>query len=264
MTLISTVVGYTTSSTAQLLGIFDSPSAGTARLAYRDGSGVHAPLDVPISSAPPYGLAKFRVDDLTGDKVSYAVADFGPGAAPPDPVALLASTGAKTFRTVAPGPLRVGLVSCNDVDTHAFPKAERAALWRRLAKLVEDGEVDLLVHAGDQIYGDAEPPGWSPREGRTAAYRRHYVQTWSHPDVAAVLGSCPNLMMWDDHEIYDGWGSNDNDVTAAAQARYQAAEEAFKEFQDPLNSPDRIVPGLGWVAKFGELAILAVDGRSQR
>src|SRR6188768_2953084 len=252
MTLISTVVGYTTSSTSQILAIFDSPVAGTARLVYRDGSGVHAPLDVPISSAPPYGLATFRLSGVAGDKVTYAVADFGPGAAPPDPAALLAGTTARTFRTVTPGPLRVGLVSCNDIDNHEFPKAERAALWRRLAKLVVNGEVDLLVHAGDQIYGDSEPPAWSQAEGRTAAYRRHYVQTWSQPDVAAVLSTCPSLMMWDDHEIYDGWGSNDNDVTDAAQARYKAAEQAFKEFQDPLNPPDRIVPGLGWIAKYGD------------
>jgi len=264
MALISTVVGHTTSSSAQILAIFDGPAAATARLVYRDGNGVQAPLDLPISSAAPYGLATFRLGNLVGDQVTYAVADFGAGATPPDSAALLAGTAAKTFRTLAPGPLRVCLLSCNDIDNHAFPKTERAALWKRLGKLVADGEVDLLVHAGDQIYGDDEPAGWSPAEGRTAAYRRHYVETWSHPDVAPVLATCPSVMMWDDHEIYDGWGSNDNDVTVAARARYAAAEQAYKEFQDPLNPPDRLAPGLGWIAKYGDLAILAVDGRSQR
>ena len=70
--------------------------------------------------------------------------------------------------------------------------------------------------------------------------------------------------MWDDHEIYDGWGSNDGDVTPAAQARFQAAAQAFREFQDPLNPPDRLASGFGWIAKHGDLGIVAVDGRSQR
>lgn len=70
--------------------------------------------------------------------------------------------------------------------------------------------------------------------------------------------------MWDDHEIYDGWGSNDGDETPAAQARFQAAAQAFRDFQDPLNPPDRLARGFGWVANYGESAIVAVDGRSQR
>lgn len=264
MALISTVVGYTTATTTRILAIFDAEPGSTARIACRDGSGVVHFVDVPIAPALPYGLATFQLTGLVGPRINYTVAQYAAGAAPPDPATMLAGPNAKAFRTVQPGPLRVGLVSCNDIDNHKFPKAQRGALWRHLAALVEQGEVDVLVHAGDQIYGDDTPPGWSPQEGRAAAYRRHHVQTWSHPDVAAVLSRCPSVMMWDDHEIYDGWGSNDGDVTPAAQARFQAANQAFREFQDPLNPPERLAPGLGWVAKYGDLAILAVDGRSQR
>src|SRR5690606_30508977 len=81
---------------------------------------------------------------------------------------------------------------------------------------------------------------------------------------ADVLASCPSIMMWDDHEIYDGWGSNDGDGTPAALERFKMAEQAFREFQQPLNPPERLDGGLGWVAKYGDLAILAVDGRTHR
>ncbi|HYP99925.1 MAG TPA: alkaline phosphatase D family protein [Polyangiaceae bacterium] len=261
---ISTVVGHTTATTTRILAIFEGGPGSTARIACRDGSGVVHFADVPIKPALPYGLATFHLTGLTGPQVNYAVAQYAVGSAPPDPATMLAGPNAKTFRMVPSGPLRIGLVSCNDIDNHKFPKEQRGALWRRLGTLVAQGEIDLLVHAGDQIYGDDMPQGWAPQEGRAAAYRRHYAQTWSHPDVAAVLGRCPNIMMWDDHEIYDGWGSNDGDATPAAQARFQAANQAFREFQDPLNPPDRLAPGLGWLAKYGDLAILAVDGRSQR
>jgi hypothetical protein len=264
MSLITSVVGYSTATTTQILGIFERAGGGAARLAFRDSSGNSGSVDVALDVAAPYGLAKFKLKGLMGPKLSYAIADYDPNEAPPAPDVLLASKAARSFRLPAAGPLRVGLISCNDIDNHAFPKEQRGAMWRRLGKLVEAGEVDLLVHAGDQIYGDGDPVGWSPAEGRTAAYRRHYVNTWSHPDVAAVLASCPNLMMWDDHEIYDGWGSNQGDVSGPALNRFEAAAQAFREFQDPLNPPDRLSPGFGWCGKYGDLAIMAVDGRSFR
>lgn len=261
MGLITTIVGYASATSARILAVF-TETHGKAFLICQDGTGVKPAHVAPITPALPYGLAQFHLTGLTGPKVKYVVTD---DATSPPTTALLDGASARAFRTIPSNrPLRVALVSCNDIDNHKFPKARRAALWKTLGQLVDSEAVDLLVHAGDQIYGDENPAGWSPKEGRTAAYRRHYVNTWSHPEVAAVLSSCSSIMMWDDHEIYDGWGSNDGDTTEAALARYRAAEQAFKEFQDPLNPPDRLLPGLGWIAKYGDMAILAVDGRSQR
>ena len=261
MGLITTIVGYTSATTARILAVFNEPH-GKAFLVYRDGSGVKPALQATITPALPYGLAEFQLTGVSGSSVKYFVTD---DVSTPPTMALLDGPAARSFRMVPSNrPLRVALVSCNDIDNHKYPKARRAALWKTLGKLVDSGEVDLLVHAGDQIYADENPSGWSPTEGRAAAYRRHYVNTWSHPEVAKVMSSCSNIMMWDDHEIYDGWGSNDGDTSDAAQTRYKAAEKAFREFQDPLNPPDRLEPGLGWIAKYGDMAILAVDGRSQR
>ncbi|WP_438031865.1 alkaline phosphatase D family protein [Sorangium sp. So ce204] len=243
------------------MAIFERPKA-KAQLAYQDDNGIRT-LDVPIHSAPPYGLATFELSELSGERIRYGIVEHDTGEPLPTPADSLSVNGS-AFRTVPDGPMRIGLVSCNNIDDHAFPKERRTAMWRALKALVDEGKVDLLVHAGDQIYGDGDPTGWSPSEGRAAAYRRHYVQTWSHPDVAAVLGSCPSVMMWDDHEIYDGWGSNPEDGTPPTVERYRAAEQAFKEFQMPLN-PNRLSKsGFGWLAQHGDIAILAVDGRSQR
>jgi PhoD-like phosphatase len=265
MSLITTVVGHSTITTTRILAIFDRSGGRTARLVYRNGKrGPLHVLDEPLNDAAPYGLVTFQIKGLEGGSVSYGVADYDPAQQPPDPETLLGGSN-RRLRLQPQGPLRIALVSCNDIESHRFPKDQRGAMWRRLSGLVQRGEVDLIVHAGDQIYADGDPTGWQPAEGRTAAYRRHYVNTWSHPDVASVMSNCPNVMMWDDHEIYDGWGSNDNDVTETARARYKCAEQAFREFQVTLNPPDALSDtGFGWVGKYGDVAIIAVDGRSQR
>lgn len=262
MSLLTTVVGYTTSSTSQILAVFKPSNATTARIAYQDSSGVQHAVDVALTPAAPYALAKFSLENLSLPSVKYAVADWTQNA--PDPAAMLASPAVRFFRLVKNGPLKIALVSCNDIDNHTFAKEHRADMWRRLGQLVAGKQVDLILHAGDQIYGDSPPVGWLESEKHVGAYRRHYANTWSHPDVAAVLSTCPNMMMWDDHEIYDGWGSNDGDDTAKAIERYRAAEQAYREYQDPLNPPDRLAGGLGWLAKYGDLAIVALDGRSRR
>lgn len=263
MPVLTTVVGHTTITKTRILAAFDGATGRKARLAFSQGGAVRV-LDSPIRVAEPFGLVLFEVDGLEGGKLRYAVADYPDGQPAPDGAMLLEGASAKSFRLQPQGPPRIVLVSCNDITAGALQKQQRGAMWRRLKKLVDSGEVDLIVHAGDQIYGDGFPKGMKQGEGRLEAYRRHYVNTWSTPDVAAVLGSCPNVMMWDDHEIYDGYGSNDNDGTEQAQQRFRAAQQAFREFQDPLNPPDRLAGGFGWITRYNDVGIVALDGRTRR
>ncbi len=71
--------------------------------------------------------------------------------------------------------------------------------------------------------------------------------------------------MWDDHEIFDRYGSNDRDRAPAAGARFEATAQPFAELQMPLSPDDRVgEAGFGWLAKHGDVAVLVLDGRSQR
>ena len=38
-------------------------------------------------------------------------------------------------------------------------------------------------------------------------YFGHYVQHFTDPAWAAGLASIPYIFVWDDHDIFDGWGS---------------------------------------------------------
>lgn len=38
-------------------------------------------------------------------------------------------------------------------------------------------------------------------------YFSHYVKHWSEPMFSDALATIPQIMIWDDHDIFDGWGS---------------------------------------------------------
>ena len=62
--------------------------------------------------------------------------------------------------------------------------------------------------------------------------------------MAAVFSTIPTLMMWDDHDIFDGWGSYDAELQNCAvyQGIFAAARDAFRLFQLQC-APNERVPG---------------------
>ena len=268
-----TVVGHCTSTTARILCCADS--ARLARLAWRadDASGV---VEVTLAPAPPYTLGVFELRDLPpGSDVVFAAAVADDPAALPPPERLLAS-GTGRFRLLpADRPPRVALLSCNGV--YEFKdKGRRFDMWRRLRREIVAGSVDLVVHAGDQVYADEVVKRYA-KAARTAKdreallrvvteeYRRLYVERfWTIPEVNAVLNSSPNIMTWDDHDIDEGWGSNPNDDQPYRRLFFRAAEQAFSEFQASIGPPRIDASSFACGFTQGDIAFLLLDGRSHR
>ena len=78
-------------------------------------------------------------------------------------------------------------------------------------------------------------------------------------------------MMWDDHDIIDGWGSYPDERQACdvyQKAIWPAAERAFRTFQQHLAAGESAPQAIGSKFSFGHviggLAILALDMRSER
>ena len=149
-------------------------------------------------------------------------------------------------------------------------------MWRSLRCQIEAGNVDLIMHVGDQVYADslvsrltkmarfATDPD-AAVQTLTEHYRRLYVeQSWNMPEVAAVLTTCPSIMMWDDHDIDDGWGSNRHDIKPWRRLFFSAARQAFSEFQASLNPPGVDASSFACGFVHGDLAYLLLDGRSHR
>jgi hypothetical protein len=196
------------------------------------------------------------------------------------------------------GPLRIAFTACNGYEDERTGSAgpDRNRLWQKLEAEHARAPFHLVLHGGDQLYADSLwhevrplaawrrlPAGrrlaapFTPEmaEAVTDYFFRRYCWLWEQPELARIMPAVPSLMMWDDHDIFDGWGSHDPKWQACPVFRgiYVAAREQFALFQLAAR-PDRL-PAAGFSdpggAQFGwsyrlldDIGIIAPDLRSER
>lgn len=189
--------------------------------------------------------------------------------------------------------LRIAYVACNGQENHdlARPESERNVLWERLRREHQAQAFHLLLQGGDQIYADemvATDPvlrAWAAgmptgpvdpqalREHLRGFLIRRYCQTYGQGAPAWMMARVPSLCMWDDHDIYDGWGSLPAEQLDSPVGRevFEAAREFFLLFQ--LGSAADDLPGLcldpggrtlTWSVRLPGLGLVAPDLRSER
>lgn len=201
---------------------------------------------------------------------------------------------------------RMAYVSCNGFSSPGLMKQvkDKNALWKRLYDLHAGreringrsfGPYHLLLLGGDQVYSDAlwqdtrcpDIMAWSElsRDARrkapwtaalqtqvTAFFEDLYLTRWAQPEVAQALAGLPSVMMWDDHDIFDGWGSypaEDHDCPVY-QGVFAVAKKYFALFQRhsaPGTPPPCTLPGQPAFSagyRVGSLGVLALDMRSER
>jgi hypothetical protein len=189
---------------------------------------------------------------------------------------------------------RIAYASCNGFSLPGDMKkiADKNALWRDMAAENALQPFHLLLMGGDQIYSDQL---WDtipelarfnerPREQRApqragAGLRRAvdrfygdlYVHRFAQAEVAEALAAIPTLMMWDDHDIFDGWGSYSAEEQASDvfQTVFAAARAAFCLFQlqtDPAAPSARLAgqPAFNAFFRFATGAVVVLDLRSER
>ena len=118
-------------------------------------------------------------------------------------------------------------------------------------------------------------------------YRDIYCGYWGFPSVQEVFESFPTYMIWDDHEIGDGWGSHclgedgegdgvskmlpalaEKGLTRAegrepAERMFWAASQAYEEYEHSHNPPtDAGV--FAYSLRRGGCAYYVLEGRGQR
>jgi phosphodiesterase/alkaline phosphatase D-like protein len=275
------VVGHCTDTAARVFCCARKTHTA-ARIAW-SAAGQIGTQDLELTAASPYNIGVFDLRGLPASaRVTYAIDAAAGEASLASPASMLApQADTRTFRLLPTSrPLRLGLVSCNG----GFQVADvrrRHLMWRKLRAEIEKGNIDVLIHGGDQIYADAiwmkhdashasrglTPDATARVAAVTEEYRRWYVErAWDAPDIAAVLAAVPNLMMWDDHDIYDGYGSNDDDDEPPQQAFLKAAAQAFSEFQTS-HGPGALGPrGESFLTGFihGDVGVLLLDTRFNR
>jgi hypothetical protein len=260
-------------------------------------TGAAEPPDMTVDGlllpAPPRHIA--TLDDRHVWRWEFAV----PRAAAESRVGFGFAGGEHWYMTV-PGTdeaPRIAYTACNGTeDESVFSQADlpRNARWGDLNGRHRSLPFHLLLHGGDQLYADAvwtdcptlaawrclsakdqlEAPFTEEMAGQAERfYFDLYCRQWSQAEAAALLSTVPSIMMWDDHDIFDGWGSHPDDQRNCAvfQGLHDVARRAFALFQ--LGCPVEDPPDCVWGAetgtftqgfRIGNLGVFAPDLRTER
>ena len=122
----------------------------------------------------------------------------------------------------------------------------------------------------DQAYGQVDLKGQPElRDELRSAYRRMYRAHWSFAPLQRLMCSIPHLCVWDDHEIRDGWGSEDEDFAGGNPLIFEVARQVADEYilaSGPRVRPIRLGehPDAHQAYLAGEVAAFIFDGRSSR
>ena len=201
----------------------------------------------------------------------------------------------KTFPAEADH-LSFGVFSCHQ----PFKGADivRSEMWSAFYEALTAADASYVIGAGDQVYVDgvktADIWRWlrkfkdderlkdreARRECMDSWYRDIYRGFWGHCNLRRVLAAFPTYMIWDDHEIMDGWGSLTQ--TEGVQAKlsrnpgprgayyqglmrsmFEAAQRIYLEYQHGHNPR---TPAGEWDYAFtaGPVVTYVLDGRGHR
>ena len=108
------------------------------------------------------------------------------------------------------------LMTCHHPGTKKNDGFDGFAVWNRIPEIIateQNANVRFAILAGDQIYAD-EIETKVLNEDDPAKRRRLYLDVyrkfWDSVHYRRVLCRLPAVLMWDDHDITDGWGSRED------------------------------------------------------
>ncbi|HSR66434.1 MAG TPA: alkaline phosphatase D family protein [Acidobacteriota bacterium] len=203
------------------------------------------------------------------------------------------------FRTQAKKPDKVtfGLYSChNPYDKHG--NLTNMEMWNWFGEILQDRNADFVIGGGDQVYSDGretlsiwewlrQNKGELLRKKEAERlqimlswYRDIYRGYWGPLALRQVLRSFPTYMIWDDHEIMDGWGSyTDEELSdkldtiwewedqktnlGLAKLMFKAAAQVYGEYQHSHN-PATEDGRWDYHYQWGPCAFYAFDMRGTR
>ena len=147
-------------------------------------------------------------------------------------------------------------------------------------------KIDLVVRNGDQVYADkafyaakkilASPSTSAAEKHRMclAGYQEFYYKTWNEGYAPKCYANCPHLMLLDDHEIRNDWGTFKHD-DEPSHLDYKAGyigRVAYYLYQRQLWDPDLNEDNAhvyqpateGGIFKINHIGLVLVDCRGSR
>ena len=233
-----------------------------------------------------------------GDRAAYSFSFDAPLA--DTPTTLTYSPSEDTYFDVHLPPRgqapNMAYASCNGFSSQKVMKGVEVKnkMWLEMAGRHDQAPYHLMLLGGDQVYADsvwevvpsiktwnALPNAKANKATFTKTMHRQlekfyfdlYTERWAQPEVAQMMATVPAISMWDDHDIFDGWGSYppERQNCDVFQGIGKIATHAFGVFQQHL-SPETekpafyLAPDHGFSVGHivGSTAILSVDMRSER
>ncbi len=193
--------------------------------------------------------------------------------------------------------LRLAYTASNGTADEYGPSTQplgAGGMWQKLLKLHAENPYHILIQGGDQVCADnlwasctALTQWWMlPESTRFAQpfsrvmadqamdyYFNSYCATLAKPGYAQAMASIPSVMMWDDHDIFDGWGSRPEieHQSQVYRGLFAVARRQFSLFQlgAAIRDPLECVWGSGHGTftqglRIGDIGILVLDLRSER
>jgi alkaline phosphatase D len=154
-------------------------------------------------------------------------------------------------------------------------RAPGTAIYPAMLRDLERANARLLLLVGDQIYSDDvpgldvragyedQPQAPPPIETLVDAYRRVTRVFFGEAGLRALRERFPTLMIWDDHDIFDNWGSR-LEKTPLDWVLFAAAARVYREYQHPRNPSDATAPPFGYRFVHGDIGFLVLDVRGAR
>jgi phosphodiesterase/alkaline phosphatase D-like protein len=173
------------------------------------------------------------------------------------------------------------LMSCHDPGTATSDGFQGFAVWKQIPEIIQgeqNANVRFAILAGDQVYAD-EVETNVLKEKDPDQRRRHYLTVykkfWNNEYYRRVLCRLPAVLMWDDHDITDGWGSREDSFKSKTsqefaeewQRLFETASGMFRIMQSSRN-PDQpsadFAQGFDTCFKVGRAGFAVADLRSNR
>ena len=171
------------------------------------------------------------------------------------------------------------LMSCHNPEMVTTDGFNGFAVWRQIDQIRKvNRNVRFAILCGDQIYADeveAEVLKEKDESKRKQLYLKVYREFWNNIHYRKVLCSLPAILMWDDHDITDGWGSREDsyrakdsqEFTPEWQNLFTTAKEMFRIMQ-ALRNPDPLsrdfAGGFDTCFRVGRAGFAVADLRSNR
>jgi hypothetical protein len=172
------------------------------------------------------------------------------------------------------------LMSCHNPTVSGADGFDGHAVWADLPQIINresNKSVRFVLLVGDQVYSD----DWEQKlldeptaDARLRLYLSAYRRFWSNIHYRRVMCALPAVMMWDDHDITDGWGSRvDAYVGETSEFKpewkrlFESAFQAFSLMQASRNPPT-LAPnprdGLDFCFRIGPWGFVFMDLRTNR